>query len=169
MPTRVSNAAIRIHVANSETCGMPKIKVLFLCVHNSARSQMAEAYLKQIAGDKFHVESAGLEPGKLNPLAIEVMNEDGIDISGNTANDVFDFFKHGKSFQYVITVCDAKASEQCPVFPGLHRKINWSFDDPSAFTGTRAEKLIKTRAVRDQIKQAVQKFVAEVAVQNDST
>lgn len=134
-------------------------KVLFLCVHNSARSQMAEAYLKKFGGDKFHVESAGLEPGKLNPLAVEAMKEDGIDISSNPTNDVFEFFKQGKIFQYVVTVCDEKASERCPIFPGLNKKINWAFEDPSAFTGTHEEKLAKTREVRNKIKEAVLGFI----------
>lgn len=138
------------------------IKVLFLCVHNSARSQMAEAYLKKFGGDEFHVESAGLEPGKLNPFAVEVMKEDGIDISNNPTNDVFDFFKEGKMFMYVVTVCDERAARACPIFPGMMHKINWSFEDPSQFTGTHDEKLQKTRIVRDHIKEAVQGFIKEV-------
>ena len=135
------------------------IKVLFLCVHNSARSQIAEAYLKKFGGNKFEVESAGLEPGKLNPLAVEVLKEDGIDISNNPINDVFDFFKQGKIFQYVITVCDAGSSARCPIFPGITEKVAWDFPDPSAFTGAHEEKLTKTREVRDQIKDAVLNFV----------
>lgn len=142
---------------------MNQIKVLFLCVHNSARSQMGEAYLKKYGGNTYHVESAGLEPGKLNPLAIEVMKEDGIDISSNPTNDVFDFFKQGKIFHYVITVCDPKASESCPIFPGMINKLNWSFSDPSKFEGSHEEKLQQTRVVRDQIKNAVMNFVNEIA------
>jgi arsenate reductase (thioredoxin) len=143
---------------------MNKIKVLFLCVHNSARSQMAEAYLKKFAGDKYEVESAGLEPGKLNPLAIEVMREDGIDISHNPTKDVFEFFKQGKTFHYVVTVCDANSSERCPFFPGMMKKINWNFNDPSSFAGTKEEKLARTRIVRDEIKAAVQDFIKEYAL-----
>jgi len=142
---------------------MDKIRVLFLCVHNSARSQMAEAYLKQFGEGKFEAESAGLEPGKLNPLAVEVMREDGIDISNNPTNDVFEFFKQGKRFHYVITVCDAGSSARCPVFPGMTKKIAWDFPDPSMFTGAHEEKLAKTRDVRNNIKTAVKKFVAEIA------
>jgi len=141
---------------------MDKIKVLFLCIHNSARSQMAEAYLKDMAGDHFDVESAGLEAGTLNPLAVEVMKEDGIDISQNKTKEAFDLIKQGKMFFYVITVCDAKSSDRCPIFPGLHKKINWDFDDPSAFTGTEQEKLAATRIVRDKIKEAVTEFIEEV-------
>ena len=139
------------------------IKVLFLCIHNSARSQMAEAYLQKFGGDKFFVESAGLEAGKLNPLAIEVMKEDGIDISNKQTNDVFDYFKEGRLYQYVVTVCDKEASDRCPIFPGLQKKINWSFTDPSSLTGTHEEKLATTRKVRDQIKEAVQNFIKELS------
>jgi arsenate reductase len=141
---------------------MYQTKVLFLCVHNSARSQMAEAYLKKFGGEKFHVESAGLEPGNLNPLAIEVMKEDGIDISQNPTNNVFEFFKEGRIFHYVVTVCDKEASDRCPIFPGLNKKINWSFDDPSKFGGSQEEKLASTRIVRDKIKNAVKDFIKEV-------
>jgi arsenate reductase len=140
---------------------MGKIKVLFLCIHNSARSQMAEAYLKHFGGDKFHVESAGLEAGKLNPLAVEVMQEEGIDISKNETNDVFDFFKEGRLYHYVITVCDAGNSDKCPIFPGINKKINWNFTDPSSLTGTHEEKLATTREVRNKIKDAVLNFIKE--------
>ncbi len=138
---------------------MQKTNVLFLCIHNSARSQMAEAYLKKIGGAAFFVESAGLEAGKLNPFAVAVMVEDGIDISTNTTNDVFDFLKEGRLYDYVITVCDAASAASCPVFPGKHTKINWSFEDPSGFAGTDAEKLNRTREIRDKIKNAVADFV----------
>lgn len=138
---------------------MNKIKVLFLCVHNSARSQMAEAFLKKFGGDLFEPESAGLEPGVLNPLAVEVMKEAGIDISGNPTKDVFSFFKEGRLFQFVITVCDANHADKCPVFPGVSQKIAWDFPDPSGFTGSPDEKLNLTRAVRDRIKDAVLKFI----------
>ncbi len=140
---------------------MSPIKVLFLCVHNSARSQMAEAYLKKFGGSAFEVESAGLEPGKLNPLAIAVMQEDGIDISNNPTKDVFGMYKDGKLFNYVVTVCDAHNSERCPVFPGITTRIGWEFDDPSSFTGTQEEKLEKTRIVRDQIKASVKQFIQD--------
>lgn len=141
-------------------------KVLFLCIHNSARSQMAEAYLKKFGGDDFLPDSAGLEAGTLNPLAVEVMKEDGIDISMNTTHGVFDYFKQGKIFQYVITVCDAANAEQCPIFPGINEKIAWDFPDPSKFTGTHEEKLEQTRKVRDQIKQAVLDFIKKVQTEN---
>lgn len=134
-------------------------KVLFLCIHNSARSQMAEAYLKEIAGDRFKVESAGLEAGSLNPLAVEVMKEEGIDISQNQTNDVFEYFKEGRLYDYVITVCDEASAARCPIFPGFHKKINWSFPDPSSLIGTHKEKLNTTREIRNLIKDAVISFV----------
>jgi arsenate reductase (thioredoxin) len=123
---------------------------------------MAEAFMKQIGGEKFQVESAGLEPGKLNPLAIKVMSEAGIDISKNPTKSVFDFFKQGKLFNYVVTVCDAKNSQRCPVFPGLSKRIAWDFEDPSSFTGSEEDKLAQTRSVRDKIKMAVEKLVTEI-------
>jgi len=138
---------------------MDKKKVLFICVHNSARSQMAEAFLKQIAGDRFEVESAGLEPGNLNPLAVEVMKEAGIDISQNKTKSVFDFYKQGKQYDYVITVCDESQAKGCPVFPGKGERLHWGFDDPSGFTGSHEEKLSKTRIVRDAIRDKIKKWL----------
>jgi len=135
---------------------MNKKKVLFICVHNSARSQMAEAFLRQIAGDRFEVESAGLEPGKLNPVVIEVMKEVGIDISQNKTKSVFDFYKQGKRYDYVITVCDESQAAKCPVFPGAICQLHWGFDDPAGFKGSWEEKLEKTRQVRDKIKQKIE-------------
>jgi arsenate reductase len=139
---------------------MIKNKVLFLCVHNGARSQMAEAFLKKFGGNLFEVESAGLEPGILNPYAIEVMKEEGIDISNNQTKDVFSLHEEGRWYSHVITVCDAKNSERCPVFPGV-KKISWEFDDPAVFMGTPEEKLAQTRVVRDEIKSAVLKLIQQ--------
>lgn len=132
-----------------------KTKVLFICVHNSARSQMAEALLKKLGGDKFEVESAGLEPGRLNPLAVEVMGEIGIDISQNQTKSAYDLFKQGKTYDYVVTVCDESRTGSCPVFPGAKENIHWSLPDPSSFTGSKEEKLAQTRKVREQIKQKI--------------
>jgi arsenate reductase len=123
---------------------------------------MAEAFLKNLAGDRFEVESAGLEPGKLNPFAIKVMAEVGIDISGNPTKDVFKFFKDGALFNYVVTVCDAKNSQRCPIFPGVSKKIAWDFEDPSGFDGSEEMKLAQTRVVRDKIKEAVIGLIKEV-------
>jgi arsenate reductase len=141
---------------------MEKKKVLFVCVHNSARSQMAEAYLNKLGGEKFFAESAGLEPGILNPLVVKVMAEDGIDISGNKTKSVFDFFKAGKTYEYVITVCDTEAAERCPIFPGKAIRFHWSFPDPSSLDGTEEEKLEKIRKIRDDIKAKVIDFIKTV-------
>lgn len=141
---------------------MDKDKVLFVCVHNSARSQMAEALLKKMAGDRFEVESAGLKPGKLNPLAVEVMKEIGIDISGNQTKSAFDLFKQGKLYTHVITVCDETSAEQCPFFPGITTRLHWSFADPSGFEGTQEEKLVKTRLVREAIREKIEAWLKEV-------
>ena len=146
-----------------------KTRVLFLCIHNSARSQMAAAYLQQMAGDRFDVESAGLEPGKLNPLAVAAMRDAGIDISRNGTQSVFDLTQSGRRFQYVISVCDAASAERCPIFPGVSTRLNWSFADPSAFTGTDSERLRQTIAVRDEIRDRVQQWVAEHLNQRPAT
>lgn len=139
---------------------MDKIKVLFLCVHNSARSQMAEAFLKHYAPEKFEVMSAGLEPGTLNPIVVEAMKEKEIDISGNKTKSVFDLYKAGMTFDYVVTVCHSEAAERCPVFPGVSQKLHWPFSDPSGFTGEREEILERTRIVRDEIEAAVTNFIS---------
>ena len=139
-----------------------KIKVLFVCIHNSARSQMAEAFLKQIAGDRFEVQSAGFEAGTLNPLAVEVMREVGIDISANQTKSVFDFFKRGALFDYVVTVCDAATAEKCPIFPGVTKRLHWSFDDPAAVEGAHEEKLVVVRKIRDEIKASVEVFIEHI-------
>ncbi|HEV2320306.1 MAG TPA: arsenate reductase ArsC [Verrucomicrobiae bacterium] len=138
-----------------------KSKVLFICIHNSARSQMAEAFLNQICGERFEAHSAGLEPGKLNPVVVEAMREIGIDISGNKTKAVFDIFKSGKTFQYVITVCDETSAERCPIFPGITRRLHWSFPDPSAIQGTTQQKLERTREIRDMIKARVEAWCEE--------
>jgi arsenate reductase (thioredoxin) len=138
---------------------MARDKVLFVCIHNSARSQMAEAYLNRLAGEHFEAESAGIEPGALNPLVVEVMKEDGIDISNNTTKDVFTFLNAGKRYSYVVTVCDETAAERCPVFPGPGKRLHWSLPDPSALVGSREEKLARTRVIRDQIKHRVEAFM----------
>lgn len=130
-------------------------KVLFLCVHNSARSQMAEAFLKKYGGDRFQVESAGLEPGNLNPYVVRAMAELGIDISKNLTKSVFDLAKAGRSNDVVVTVCSKEAAERCPVFPGAAEKLHWPFDDPSSFSGSEEEIMEGVRRVRDQIEEAV--------------
>lgn len=142
---------------------MKKDKVLFVCIHNSARSQMAEALLNHLAGDRFEAKSAGLEPGALNPLAVEVMQELGINISANQTKDVFEMFKRGEMYSYVITVCDGANAERCPIFAGIVSRLHWSFSDPAALEGSWEEKLAATRLIRDEIRTAVEGFIAEYA------
>jgi arsenate reductase len=133
-----------------------RTRVLFICVHNSARSQMAEAWLKHLYGDRFEAESAGLEPGTLNPLAVEAMREVGIDISGNRTQAVFDLVKTGRLYAYAITVCDEASAERCPIFAGATKREHWSFPDPAAFTGSDEERLAQTRRVRDAIRARIE-------------
>ena len=140
---------------------MKKKKVLFVCIHNSARSQMAEAFLNQICGAEFEAHSAGLEPGTLNPIVVEAMKEIGIDISANKTKAVSDFTKPGENFAFVVTVCDEASAERCPVFPGVTTRLHWGFPDPSAAIGNREDKLAQTRIIRDAIKKRVKNWCAE--------
>jgi len=140
-----------------------KKKVLFVCIHNSARSQMAEALLNQICGEEFEAHSAGLEPGTLNPLVVQAMQEIGMDISQNKTKSVFDEYKSGKMFAYVITVCDEASAERCPIFPGVTKRLQWSFPDPSKFEGTHDERLARVREVRDAITDKIQEWCSEVS------
>jgi len=139
-----------------------KSNVLFICVHNSARSQMAEAWLNQICADFFAAESAGLEPGTLNPLVVEAMGEVGIDISKKKTQAVFDVFKSGRLFSYVITVCDETSAEKCPIFPGVAKRLHWSFPDPSTLVGSREHNLVEVRKIRDEIRDKIQAWCEEV-------
>jgi arsenate reductase len=136
--------------------------VLFVCIHNSARSQMAEAWLNHICPESFEAHSAGLEPGTLNRLVVEAMREVGIDISNNKTKAVFDMFKSGKMFAYVITVCDETSAERCPIFPSVTKRLHWSFPDPSALTGTHEQKMERVREIRDLIKRQVEQWCEEI-------
>ena len=140
---------------------MTPTKVLFVCVHNSARSQMAEAYLNHLGAGQFEAESAGLEPGTLNPRVVQVMKEDGIDISGRQTKSVFDMFKRGGPYSYVVTVCDETNAEKCPIFPGVAKRLHWSFEDPSGLSGTEEEKIRRTRSIRDEIRGKITRWIAE--------
>ena len=132
-----------------------KKRVLFLCTHNSARSQMAEGLLRHMAGDQFEVFSAGTERTRVHPLAVDAMREIGIDISNQRSKTLDEF--DGQHFDYVITVCD-RANESCPIFPGDTQRIHWSFDDPSAATGTDDQRLRAFRDVREGIQQRLRMF-----------
>lgn len=140
-----------------------KIRVLFVCIHNSARSQMGEAFLKHAGGELFDVQSAGIEPGRLNPLVVQAMLEVGIDISRNHTTPVSDFIERGVLFDYVITVCDETSAERCPLFPGKAQRLHWGFPDPSALQGTDEEKLQAIRPIRDDIKKKVERWISSLA------
>ncbi len=133
-----------------------KKKILILCTGNSCRSQMAEGYLRHLAGDRFEAASAGLEPSVVNPKAIQVMQEDSVDISSHASKDVEQFI--GQKFDLIITVCD-NARERCPFFPGQAERIHWSFQDPAAAKGSEAEILAVFRKVRDQIKNRIKTYI----------
>ena len=143
-------------------------RVLFICVHNAGRSQMSEALLKHYAGDRFDAQSAGLEPGELNPLAVEAMAEIGIDISRNKTKSVFEIWKRGEAFQYVIAVCDTESAEKCPIFPGVTTRLRWSFNDPSKVTGSRERKLQKVREIRDEIAAKIQDWLASLPAEQSA-
>jgi arsenate reductase len=129
-----------------------RLNVLIICRHNSGRSLIAEAYLKKLAGGKAAVESAGLEPAAaVNPLVVEVMKEEGFDLSHKKPQSVFELFKQGRLFDHVITVC-SDTELQCPLYPGITRRWHMPFPDPSNATGTREEQLAQVRTIRDMIR-----------------
>ena len=137
-------------------------KVLFLCTGNSARSQMAEAFVRYYAADRFESFSAGLKPKAINPLTIQVMNEIGIDIS-NQASKGIGVYLGKEFFHYLITVCD-DADKNCPTtWPGVTKRMHWSFEDPAAFEGSDEEKLEKFREIRDRIDTRIKAWLAEQA------
>ena len=145
-----------------------KKRVLFICIHNSARSQMAEAWLNQICGDHFAAQSAGLEPGTLNPIVVEAMAEVDIDLSRKGTQAVFDVWKSGQLFAYVVTVCDETSAEKCPVFPGPTTRLHWGFPDPSALTGTPSEKLAGVRKIRDEIRARIELWCDDVCAVSET-
>ncbi len=138
-------------------------RVLAICIHNSARSQMTEEFIRQAAGDRVDVMSAGIEPGTVNPTVVELLKEDGIDISDKQTRSVFDLHNSGERFDYVIAVCDKEAAERCPIFPAEKERLHWPFPDPSKATGTLEEKLAYVRPIRDEIKQKAREFAERVA------
>ena len=130
--------------------------VLFLCTGNSCRSQMAEGWLRHLAGDRFRAFSAGLEPGIVHPLAIEAMREIGVDISGQRSKDVASLL--GRHFSHIITVCD-RAQQNCPIFPGASLREHWPIEDPAAAEGLHDERMLVFRKVRDEIGERVHNFI----------
>ena len=137
-----------------------KLNVLFLCTGNSCRSQMAEAWLRTLGGDKFGVYSAGLEPHGINPYTVTVMEELGIDMSEHRSEHL-DVYKGNIDFDYLITVC-GNADERCPFFPGMGTRLHWPFEDPAKFVGPEDEKLAAFREVRDQIKARIEAWLDEI-------
>ena len=135
-----------------------KKKVLFLCTGNSCRSQMAEGWLRRLAGDQFDVVSAGTRPVGLNPYAVRVMQEAGIDISNHVSERVDPYLD--QHFDYVVTVCD-RAQEDCPIFPGASSMLHWSFDDPAKAKGTYEQQLIVFRNIRDEIADRIRRFIKD--------
>jgi arsenate reductase len=138
-----------------------KKRVLFLCTGNSARSQMAEGFLRHLAGEKFDVFSAGVNPTQVNPLAIKVMAEAGVDISKHKSKSAMEFI--GQKFDYVITVCD-NAKQTCPVFPGKYEKIHWSLEDPAEVQGSEEERIITFRRIRDKIEHNIKDWIKSIAL-----
>ncbi len=137
-------------------------RVLFICVHNSARSQMAEAYLQRFCGEAAVVESAGLDPTMVNPLVVAAMAEEGIDLSVKKTRRVFDLYRDGRLFDYVVTVCEEAIEEQCPVFPGVTRRLHLPFPDPAGLVGTDEERLEKVRDIRDRIRERMADLAEEI-------
>ncbi len=138
-------------------------RILFVCIHNSARSQIAEAFLNKYGNEKFIAQSAGLEPGTLNANVIRVMKQEGIDISNNKTKSVFDLFKKGEKFDAVITVCDEASAERCPIFPGKVKRTAWSFSDPSSFSGTPEEVIESTKKIKEEIKNKVLEWLSQAS------
>ena len=138
---------------------MDKIRVLFLCTGNSARSQMAEAFLRRLGGDRYEAFSAGLEPKEIHPLTRQVMAEIGYDLEGHRAKSLTEYL--GKAhFGYLVTVCD-RAEQKCPIFPGMGQRLHWSFDDPAAAEGSEEERLAVFRRVRDEIQTRIAAWLQE--------
>lgn len=133
--------------------------VLFICIHNSARSQMAEAFLRQLAGDRYRVQSAGYKPSAINPLVVQVMAEAGLDLATAKTQAILDVFARGDLFDYVVSVCTYDEKD-CPVYPGITQRLHRPFTDPAALEGSDEEKLAALRIIRDSIKTAMEQFIA---------
>ncbi len=140
-------------------------RVLFLCIHNSARSQMAEGWLRHLGSERFEAHSAGIEGTSVRPLAIRAMQEAGVDISGQRPKSLDEY--RGQAFEWVITVCD-EAAEACPSFPGPAQRLHWPLPDPARVKGGEGEQLAVYRHVRDALRAAIEAFVAQVPDPSDS-
>jgi arsenate reductase len=140
---------------------MEKRRIMFVCIHNSGRSQMCEAFVKHYAPERFDVHSSGIEAGKLNPLVVAAMEEIGISMEGHYAKPAKEYIDRKEVFDYVVTVCDESSAERCPMFPGKHQRLHWGFPDPSAIQGTDEEKLVGIRPIRDAIHTRVKEWLSE--------
>lgn len=137
------------------------VKVLFVCVHNAGRSRMAEALLRRLGGSRFEVTSAGFDPREVNPLVVEALERVGLSLPTTAPqSSVFELYRTGRHFQYVIGVCDEQHGQKCPIFPGVSRRLNWSFPDPATFTGTHTEKLARVEEVRDALRASIEEWLA---------
>ncbi len=140
---------------------MVKARVLFICVHNSARSQMAEAYLNALGGDRYEADSAGFAPTRINPLVVRVMQDDGIDLTNKATRSVFDCYRSGKFYGYIVTVCSRAQEAECPTFPGIKKRYHWDLENPEDYTGSEEEKLEKLRDLQKRVKKLVIEFIAQ--------
>ena len=138
---------------------MIRTKVLFVCAENTGRSQMAKAFLNQMASDQFEAESGGFDRGCLNPIVVEAMREIGIDISKSRSRSVFELVQENRYYSYVVSVSNFAKSEPCPIFAGLTKRLSWSLEDPNSFMGPIPERLAKIRVVRDAIQLEVANFI----------
>ncbi len=141
---------------------MPKVRVMFVCIHNSARSQMCEAFVRHWANDRVEAQSSGIESGTLNPLVVRAMQEIGISMDGQWAKPAQMFIERQEAFDYVITVCDESSAERCPTFPGNAVRLHWPFADPSALTGSDDEKMAQIRPIRDAIAEKVRSWLTSL-------
>lgn len=160
-PRAAAAAASPARAGRSRSRGGAPERVLFVCVHNSARSQLAEEYLRRAAGARYEVESAGLEPGELNPCVVEILAAEGIAIADKATRSVFDVYRSGRTFDLVITVCDPAAGELCPSFPGPMRRLSWPFPDPAGFSGSHDEVLAQTRHLAHAVRSRIEQFVEQ--------
>lgn len=135
-------------------------RVLFVCIHNSGRSQMAEAFLNELGGAEFVAESAGVDPRPINPEVVQVMQEVGYDLSGVRSDNIVHFFREGRLYEQVIYVCERGTEQGCPVFPGVRKTLHWPYPDPATLTGDEAERLESLRGIRDRIRERVEEWLA---------
>lgn len=137
-------------------------RILFVCIHNSGRSQMAEAFLNALGSPDFVAESAGVDPRPVNPEVVQVMQEVGYDLSGARSDNIVDFFREGRLYEQVIYVCERGAEKDCPVFPGVRKTLHWPYTDPSSISGSEQERLEQLRGIRDQIKATIVRWLEDI-------